>query len=148
MADIKIPVRDMQFVLFDLLNYEAHCRNIPEYSETTPDVINAILEEIARFCENVLAPLNAVGDREGCQLKGNEVKTPTGFREAYQQFVAAGWPSMTNDPNYGGQGLPESLGSLMNEAVGTANWAWGMYPGLSHGAMRTLAFHGTDEQRH
>lgn len=147
MADIKIPVRDMQFVLFDLLDYESHCRNMPQYAETTPDVINAIIEELAKFCENVLAPLNAVGDREGCQLKGNEVKTPTGFREAYQQFVAAGWPSMTNDPSFGGQGLPESLGSLMNEAVGTANWAWGMYPGLSHGAMRTLAFHGTEEQR-
>ena len=147
MADIKIPVRDMQFVLFDLLDYDSHCRNMPQYAETTPDVINAILDELAKFCENVLAPLNAVGDREGCQLNGHEVKTPTGFRDAYQQFVAAGWPSMTNDTSYGGQGLPESLGSLMNEAVGTANWAWGMYPGLSHGAMRTLAFHGTDEQR-
>jgi alkylation response protein AidB-like acyl-CoA dehydrogenase len=147
MADIKLPVRDMQFVLFDLFDYEAHCRAIPEFAETSADVVNAILEELAKFCENVLAPLNAVGDREGCQLNGHEVKTPTGFREAYQQFVAAGWPSMCNDTAFGGQGLPESLGSLMNESVGTANWAWGMYPGLSHGAMRTIAEHGTDEQR-
>lgn len=147
MADIKLPVRDMQFVLFDLFDYEGHCRAIPEFAETSADVVNAIVEELAKFCENVLAPLNAVGDREGCQLNGHEVKTPTGFRDAYQQFVAAGWPSMCNDAAYGGQGLPESLGSLMNESVGTANWSWGMYPGLSHGAMRTLAEHGTDEQR-
>lgn len=147
MADIKLPVRDMQFVLFDLFDYEGHCQSIPEFSETRADVVNAIIEELAKFCENVLAPLNAVGDKEGCQLQGHEVKTPTGFRDAYQQFVAAGWPSMCNDTNYGGQGLPESLGSLMNESVGTANWSWGMYPGLSHGAMRTLAQHGTDEQR-
>ena len=147
MADIKLPVRDMQFVLFDLFDYEAHCRAIPEFAETSADVVNAIIEELAKFCENVLAPLNAIGDREGCQLNGHEVKTPTGFRDAYQQFVAAGWPSMCNDTTYGGQGLPESLGSLMNESVGTANWSWGMYPGLSHGAMRTLAEHGTDEQR-
>jgi Acyl-CoA dehydrogenases len=147
MADIKLPVRDMQFVLFDLFDFEAHCRAIPEFAETSADVVNAILEELAKFCENVLAPLNAVGDREGCQLNGHEVKTPSGFREAYQQFVAAGWPSMCNDTAFGGQGLPESLGSLMNESVGTANWAWGMYPGLSHGAMRTIAQHGTEEQR-
>ncbi len=147
MADIKLPVRDMQFVLFDLFDFEAHCRAIPEFAETSADVVNAILEELAKFCENVLAPLNAVGDREGCQLNGHEVKTPSGFREAYQQFVAAGWPSMCNDSAFGGQGLPESLGSLMNESVGTANWAWGMYPGLSHGAMRTIAQHGTEEQR-
>lgn len=147
MADIKLPVRDMQFVLFDLFDYEAHCQAIPEYADTSADVVNAILEELAKFCENVLAPLNAVGDQEGCQLDGHAVKTPSGFREAYEQFVAAGWPSMCNDAAYGGQGLPESLGSLMNESVGTANWAWGMYPGLSHGAVRTVAEHGTDEQR-
>jgi alkylation response protein AidB-like acyl-CoA dehydrogenase len=147
MADIKLPVRDMQFVLFDLFDYETHCQAIPEFADTSADVVNAILEELAKFCENVLAPLNAVGDRDGCQLNGHEVKTPAGFREAYQQFVAAGWPSMCNDTDFGGQGLPESLGSLMNESVGTANWAWGMYPGLSHGAMRTIAEHGTDEQR-
>lgn len=147
MADIKLPVRDMQFVLFDLFDYEGHCQAIPEYADTSADVVNAILEELAKFCENVLAPLNAVGDQEGCQLDGHAVKTPSGFREAYEQFVAAGWPSMCNDAAYGGQGLPESLGSLMNESVGTANWAWGMYPGLSHGAVRTVAEHGTDEQR-
>lgn len=147
MADFKLPVRDMQFVLFDLFDFEGHCKSFPALSETSADVVSAIIEELAKFCENVLAPLRVVGDQEGCQLNGHEVKTPTGFREAYQQFVAAGWPSMCNDPEYGGQGLPESLGSLMNESVGTANWAWGMYPGLSHGAMRTIALHGTDEQR-
>lgn len=147
MSDIQVPIRDMQFVLFDLLGYDRHCQSIPGFEDTTPDVVNAILEELAKFCGNVLAPLNATGDQQGCKLDGHVVTTPKGFKEAYQQFVSAGWPSMTHGAEHGGQGLPESLGSLMNECVGTANWAWGMYPGLSHGAMRTLALHGTEQQK-
>lgn len=147
MAATKVPVRDIQFVLFELLDYEAHCQSLSGLEDTPPDVVNAIIEEMAKFCENQLAPLNSVGDREGCQLNGHDVKTPTGFKEAYQQFVEAGWPSMTHGADYGGQNLPESLGSLMNECIGTANWSWAMYPGLSHGAMRTIARHGTDLQK-
>jgi alkylation response protein AidB-like acyl-CoA dehydrogenase len=147
MTAFKVPMRDMQFVLFELLDYEAHCRSLSGLEETPPDVVNAIIEEMAKFCENQLVPLNPVGDKEGCQLVGNEVKTPTGFKEAYQQYVEAGWPSMTHAAEYGGQNLPESLGSLVTECVGTSNWSWGMYPGLSHGAMRTIDYHGTEEQK-
>lgn len=147
MGNYTVPVRDMQFVLFELLNYEAHCQSLAGVEDTPADVVNAIIEEMAKFCEHQLAPLNAVGDREGCKLQGHEVKTPTGFKQAYQQFVEAGWPSMTHGAEYGGQGLPESLGSLMNECIGSANWAWAMYPGLSHGAMSTIEQHGTQEQK-
>src|SRR5690606_13336497 len=86
-------------------------------------------------------------DSEGCQLEGHEVRTPTGFREAYQQYVQAGWPSMCHEENVGGQRLPESLGTFISEAIGTANWSWTMYPGLSHGAIRTLDLHGTSAQK-
>lgn len=147
MADYKVPLRDIQFVLFELFDYEAHRRALSGVEDAPADLVIAILDELARFCEDQLVPLNAIGDREGCQLHGQEVRTPTGFKEAYQQFVAAGWPAMTHSIEHGGQGLPESLGSLMNECVGTANWAWAMYPGLSHGAMRTIARHGTDQQK-
>lgn len=147
MSHVKLPLRDIQFVLFELFGYEAHCQNLSQFNDTSPDVVNAVFEELARFCGEVIAPLNAVGDQQGCQLNGHDVITPDGFKAAYQQFVEAGWPSMTHDVEFGGQGLPESLGSVMNEAVGTANWSWGMYPGLSHGAMRTIAMHGTQQQK-
>ena len=147
MSEYRVPLRDMQFALFELFGFDAHYQSLPGCEDATPDVINAIIEESAKFCEGVLAPLNAVGDAEGCKWNNGDVTTPTGFKEAYQQFVEAGWPSMSHSVEYGGQGLPESLGSLISEMIGAANWAWGMYPGLSHGAMKTLEQHGTDEQK-
>ncbi len=146
MSDLNIRVRDMQFVIHELFEFENHCHALG-YDEVSRDLVDAMLEEMAKFCENVLAPLNAVGDAEGCRLEGHEVRTPTGFKEAYRQYVEAGWPSMSHEAEVGGQGLPESLGTFVSEAVGTANWSWTMYPGLSHGAMRTLAIHGTEEQK-
>ncbi|AMX02767.1 acyl-CoA dehydrogenase C-terminal domain-containing protein [Microbulbifer thermotolerans] len=146
MTDIKIPLRDMRFAMRELLDWDNHYASLG-YEEATPDLVDAILEEGAKFCENVLAPLNQVGDQQGCTWKDGEVTTPEGFKEAYQQFVEAGWPSLAHDPAYGGQGLPPSLGTVMSEMVGTANWSWGMYPGLSHGAMNTLEAHGTEEQK-
>ena len=147
MSDYKAPLRDIKFVLDDVLDYEAHCQTLPNSDDAGADVISAIIEEGAKFCENVIAPLNASGDEEGCTWNEGEVTTPKGFKEAYAQFVQGGWPSMTNTTDYGGQGLPESLETVISEMVGTANWAWGMYPGLSHGAMRTISSHGTDEQK-
>ncbi len=147
MPEYKAPLRDIQFVLDEMLQSEQHYQNLPGCEEATPDMLGAILEEGAKFAERVLAPLNQVGDREGCQLIEGEVKTPTGFKEAYQQFVEGGWPSLAHDPEWGGQGLPESIGIVLNEMVGSANWSWSMYPGLSHGAMNTIEAHGTETQK-
>lgn len=148
MPEYKAPLRDIRFVMNEVLASEQHYASLPGCEEATPDMLDAILEEGAKFAERVLAPLNQVGDREGCQFNDGEVKTPTGFKEAYQQYVEGGWPSLAHDPAHGGQGLPESIGTVISEMVGTANWSWGMYPGLSHGAMNTLSEHGTDEQKH
>lgn len=147
MSDYKAPLREIQYVMWELLGYEQHYQSLPGGDEASPDVVNAVIEEGAKFCENVLAPLNAVGDREGCTWKDGEVTTPTGFKEAYQQYVEAGWPSMCHHEEHGGQGLPQSLGTILSEMVGSANWSWGMYPGLSHGCMNTLEAHGTAEQK-
>ncbi|MGM0569711.1 acyl-CoA dehydrogenase C-terminal domain-containing protein [Marinobacter sp.] len=147
MPEYKAPLRDIQFVMNELLGSEQHYAALEGAEDATPDMVNAIIQEGAKFCEQVLSPLNQVGDREGCTWSEDGVKTPTGFREAYQQYVEGGWPSMTSDPEYGGQGLPSSIGIVMSEMVGTANWSWGMYPGLSHGAMNTIEAHGTEEQK-
>ncbi len=147
MADYKAPLKDLEFVLYDMLDYEQHYASLPGCEEANRELITAIVEEAAKFCENVLAPLNAVGDEHGCDWQDGVVKTPPGFKEAYQQFVEGGWPSINHSVDYGGQGLPESVGTIISEMTGAANWAWSMYPGLSHGAMNTLAQHGTDEQK-
>ena len=147
MSDYKVPMRDMQFIMNELLDFAGHYEQIGKGEDADPDVVAAILEENTKFCENVLAPLNAVGDAQGCTWNDGAVTTPDGFKDAYEQFVEAGWPSMTHSPDIGGQGLPESLGTIMSEMIGTANWSWGMYPGLSHGCMKTLELHGTEEQQ-
>ncbi|SFR52299.1 hypothetical protein SAMN05216203_1115 [Marinobacter daqiaonensis] len=147
MPEYKAPLRDIKFVMNELLNSEQHYASLQNAEDATPDMVDAIVQEGAKFCEQVLSPLNQVGDREGCTWSEDGVKTPTGFKEAYQQYVEGGWPSMTSDTEYGGQGLPSSVGIVMSEMVGTANWSWGMYPGLSHGAMNTLEAHGTEEQK-
>lgn len=141
------PLQDMRFALRNVLDFDNHYATLPGAEDATPDTVDAIMEEGAKFARDVLSPLNAVGDSEGCVWKEGSVTTPTGFRAAYQQYVDGGWPSMTQSEALGGQGLPESLGTILSEMNGTANWAWAMYPGLSHGAMNTLAAHGTQEQQ-
>lgn len=146
MGKYKVPHRDIRFVLNELLNIEQHYQELNS-EEATPDMIDAILEEAGKFAERVVAPLNQGGDRQGCRFEDGTVTTPDGFKEAYQQYVESGWPSLPHKEEWGGQGLPESLGVVISEMIGTANWSWSMYPGLSHGAMRTLEAHGTQEQK-
>ena len=141
------PLQDIRFALRNVLDFDNHYASLPGAEEATPDTVDAILEEGAKFAREVLSPLNAVGDTEGCTWADGVVTTPTGFRDAYQQYVDGGWPSMVQSEELGGQGLPESLGTVISEMNGTANWSWAMYPGLSHGAMNTLEAHGTAEQQ-
>jgi alkylation response protein AidB-like acyl-CoA dehydrogenase len=132
----------------DLLNIERHYQSLPDCEEVNQELIDAILGEASKFSEEIVAPLNSVGDLEGCQmLENGEVRTPRGFKEAYQQYVEAGWPALDQPARYGGQGLPMSMGTPVREMNGTANWSWAMYPGLSHGAMETIDEHGSEEQK-
>jgi alkylation response protein AidB-like acyl-CoA dehydrogenase len=130
-----------------VFDYQHHYETRFQGADVNPELIGVILEEFGRFCSEQLSPLNPVGDQEGCTWNGGEVTTPAGFKEAYEQYVAGGWPALAGDPQYGGQGLPESLSIILTEMRGTANWAWGMYPGLSHGAVNTIKSHGSEEQK-
>ncbi len=147
MPDYKAPLRDIRFIIDEVLDSGAVYETLPGYEEATPDLMAAIIEEGAKFAEGVLSPLNQSGDEEGCSWSEDGVKTPAGFADAYRQFVANGWPSLSADPEFGGQGMPNMLGIAINEMVGTANWSWLMYPGLSHGCIKTLESHGSDEQK-
>ncbi|MBA6413966.1 acyl-CoA dehydrogenase C-terminal domain-containing protein [Parahaliea sp. F7430] len=147
MPEYKAPLRDISFVMNELLESEQLYQTLPGFEEATADLMNAIVEEGAKFAENVLSPLNQSGDEEGCQWSPEGVKTPSGFVEAYQQYVDNGWPALSADAEYGGQGMPDFLGSIISEMIGTANWSWSMYPGLSHGAINTLEAHGDEQQK-
>ena len=149
MGQYTAPLRDMQFVLHELLNVSEELKQLPKYADIDADTINQVLDEGAKFTSEILFPLNHVGDREGCKLDTatHEVTPPTGFKDAYDQYVAAGWPSLSADPEYGGQGLPTVVQTAFLEMLNSANQAWTMYPGLSHGAYECLLKHGTDEQK-
>lgn len=143
----KAPLRDTRFLLNEVFDFPEHYRNLINGAEATPDMVDAILGECAKLCEEVIAPLYHSGDEEGCHLENGEVRTPKGFKEAYDAYVAGGWQGLSHPVEYGGQGLPMSLGALKQEMLGTANWPFSMYPGLSLGAMNTLMQHGTEEQK-
>ncbi|GAA0822022.1 acyl-CoA dehydrogenase C-terminal domain-containing protein [Colwellia sp. D2M02] len=147
MLTYKAPVADIKFLVEDVFDYYGHYKKHPEFEEATPDLVDAIFQECAKFCENELLPLYQSGDKEGCQFDNGKVTTPKGFKEAYQQYIEGGWPSLSHPEEYGGQGLPPSLGMVQSEMTGTANWSWAMYPGLSHGAMNTLQSHGSAAQK-
>ncbi len=142
------PLRDMQFVLHELLDVETQLKALPQHAEIDAETIDQIVEEAGKFCSNVVFPLNQSGDEEGCTYAGDGVVTaPKGFKEAYQQYVEAGWPALSCDPDFGGQGLPELVNNVLYEMLNSSNQAWTMYPGLTHGAYACLLEHGTDEQK-
>jgi len=148
MGQYAAPLRDMQFVLHELLNVEDELKQMPKHADLDAETINQVLEEAGKFCAEVLFPLNQVGDREGCTYAGDGVvTTPAGFKEAYRHYVEAGWPALGCDPQYGGQGLPAFVNNALYEMMNSANQAWTMYPGLSHGAYECLRAHGTPEQQ-
>jgi alkylation response protein AidB-like acyl-CoA dehydrogenase len=147
MPTYKAPLKEYRFLLKDVLDIERYS-NLPSFSDAPIDLIDQVLEEGAKFCEGVLAPLNRVGDEHGCKRNNDgSVETPPGFKEAYKQFVEAGWPALSSDPTYGGQGLPHFVALAWNEMVASANMAFGMYPGLSHGAYEAIHRHGSDAQK-
>ena len=143
----KAPLRDMQFVLHELLDSTSHYKSIPEYEEVERDIVDSYIEAAASFAENEIAPLNRSGDEEGCTFDNGKVTTPKGFKEAYKQYCELGFAALAADEEFGGQGMPFSLSTVVNEIMGSANWSFSMYPGLSHGAIQTLEHHGTEEQK-
>ncbi len=149
MAQYVPPLRDMHFVLHELLNVADEFKRLPRHAEIDVDTINAVLEEGGKFAAEVIFPLNISGDGDGCMLDPatREVRTPKGFKQAYQQYVEGGWPALSCDPDYGGQGLPVVINQCFYEMLNSANQAWTMYPGLSHGAYECLREHGTAEEK-
>ena len=143
------PLRDMQFVMHEVLDVSADFQAMPQHADLDADTINAVLEEAGKFASQVIFPLNIGGDTEGCTLDPatHEVKTPTGFKAAYKTYTDGGWSALSCDPEYGGQGLPLVVNQCLYEMMNSANQAWTMYPGLSHGAYAALHAHGTPEQK-
>ena len=147
MSDYKAPLRDMRFLMNEVLDYPAHYASLPNGKDADPEMVDAILDGAAQLCEDVLAPLNHSGDIEGCHFDNGAVTTPKGFKEAYRQFVEGGWQGLSFPTEFGGQGLPMSLNLFKSEMMGTANWSFAMYPGLSVGCINTLMQYGSKKQK-
>ena len=143
------PLRDMQFVMHELLKITDDFKQMPQYADIDADTINAVLEEGGKFAAEVTFPLNISGDTEGCKIDQatHAVTTPKGFKEAYAKYIEGGWAALGCDPAYGGQGLPLVVNQMFYEMLNSANQAWTMYPGLTHGAYAALHAHGTEEQK-
>ncbi len=147
MPSYNAPIRDIQFLLHEVLDFES-LNQFEAYQDVDRDLADAILEESAKFAENVLHPLNVVGDHEGCvRHEDGSVTTPKGFKEAYHQMVANGWVGLAKNPEFGGQGMPSLLAIASSEMQSTANMAFAMYPGLTNGASKAIEVGGSQEQK-
>ncbi len=144
MQTYTAPLRDMRFTLHELHGADA-LPAMRRFAEFSPELYDSVLEEAARFTREVLLPLNASGDEEGCHIENGVVRTPQGFRAAYDTFRDGGWTALASDPEWGGQGLPESVNKLVEEMICSANLSFSLYPGLTHGAAQALRDHGSDE---
>ncbi|MBI1621064.1 acyl-CoA dehydrogenase [Aquamicrobium zhengzhouense] len=147
MTTYKAPVADTLFILNDVLGYERYS-NLPGFADASPDLLDAILGEAAKLAENVIHPLNQVGDHEGCVRHADgSVTTPTGFKDGYDQYREGGWMSLAIPEEFGGQGLPYTVHTAVAEYMSSANMALMMYPGLTQGAIAAILEHGSDEQK-
>ncbi|MGR3465827.1 acyl-CoA dehydrogenase family protein, partial [Limimaricola sp.] len=145
MPSYTAPIRDMQFVLHEMLDISG--QDIPGYADLDADFTAAILEEAGKLSSGVLAPLNLSGDQEGCHLENGVVRTPKGFKAAFDQIREGGWTAIDVAEEFGGQGLPYLMHTAANEPMVSANMALNMYQGLTHGAYTAINIHGTDEQK-
>ena len=139
------PTKDMQYVLNDVLDVKNS--SIPGYADLDADFLSAILEEAGKITSQVLAPLNAVGDQEGCHFENGVIRTPAGFKDAFEHVKEGGWTGIDCDPEFGGQGLPYLVGTAVGEMFASSNMAFGMYQGLTHGAYSAIHAHGTEAQK-
>ncbi len=147
MPSYKAPVDDVMFLLSDVFHIDRY-NNLPGFAEATPDLIEAVLGEAAKFCEDVLTPLNRVGDKEGCRRHDDgSVTTPTGFKDAYKQFTDGGWLGLSAPAEFGGQGLPMVMAQAVSEFLCSANMAFAMYSSLTQGAIAALFTHASAEQK-
>jgi alkylation response protein AidB-like acyl-CoA dehydrogenase len=144
MPSYRAPMDDIRFLFHDVHNV-AQLAELPGFAEATPDVIDAVLAEAANVCEQLLFPINQSGDAEGCHYENGEVRTPSGFKDAYAQYQQGGWTGLVAPSEFGGQGLPEAVRFVFEEMLCSANLSFSMYPGLSHGACSALQSHGSDE---
>ena len=143
MPGYKAPLRDMRFALYELADF-TRLQALPGCEDVVPEMVDSVLSAGGTICEEILFPINRSGDEEGCTIENGVVRTPRGFRAAYDAFVAGGWPALACDPVYGGQGLPKTVSLMFEEMICSANMSFGMYPGLTHGAYAALAKHGSD----
>lgn len=147
MLTYKAPLRDIKFLMNDVFNFQDHYKTLDNGENADPETTDMILQGIADFAENIISPLYQPADEEGCHFKDGVVTTPKGFKDAYKQFVEGGWQGISYPEQYGGMNLPMSINLIKSEMIGTANWPWSMYPGLSTGCINTILQYGTDEQK-
>lgn len=147
MPEYRAPLRDIRFVMNELLDAKSHYGSLSGCEEVSPDLLDAILDNAARFAENVIAPLNRSGDEQGCRYENGKVRTPDGFKAAFEQYAEGGWQALCVPSAGGGQGLPSSCGTVVGEMNGSANYAWSMYGGLAQAPISLLLAAGSDEQR-